>query len=176
MHKIPSIYSVLDGPLRWRIQIEFDPQLPGHVAIGMAATSDRKSGEHDVMISPAQSPMPAYSQRIAISIWKAPRWVYRDRLASRAIKSVVLVELDIKRRLLCVDSEGIVGEPMRRTVLPVGVSIIIPCIFVSGAVTVSLIPWPSVSPSDGFCDCVCTEPLVITDTGNSYSLAYGMLV
>jgi hypothetical protein len=157
--------------------MEFDPNRPGHAAIGITT---RRPGTNDlqlpwdaVVVSLAQSPASG-ANRIGIAIWTPRMWKDTNGLVSQRVKSIALVEMDVTRRLMCIDSEGNEEEPIRRTIVPVplpsaGPELIqMPCVHLSGAVTATILPWPHsrLAPSDTLIDSVYAE-LLVPDMGTT---------
>jgi hypothetical protein len=161
-YKMVSIDSIVNGPRRWRIQAEFQPNRKSVLLIGVTldpasvdqafmekALAEQTETEDDVLVSTTTVLQPSRIRtNMACICRKSRNFTILDKRQSTKPKTMAALQIDATNTLLCIDAEGNDGEPIGRIILPlqtvprgrVDVDFRL-CVVVYGAVTATILPW-----------------------------------
>jgi hypothetical protein len=153
--KIVSIHSVVDGPRKWKILVEFEEKKAGWIAIGVTLSAPRNTNiasagwelgsNDDVLISTVQDARIEHLPFLTIVYERnTPDGTWRWERKSKGLESVVAVELSSDNKLMRVDTEGSDAKFVIPLQLqgrgPLDVEFR-PCVVMSGCVSATIFDW-----------------------------------
>jgi hypothetical protein len=154
--KIVSVQTVIDGPRKWKILVEFDENTAGWMAIGVTLSGPQNMLIHEFLwrIGSAEHVLATTAQQgissphyIIVYERNKTEGEHKSEFRSLGRKSLATCSIDEGCQFMRINAQGNEGEPIRELVLPLQVSgqpnidlAFRPCIMLSGKATATIYP------------------------------------